>query len=234
MLQSTDQVDAHLLRPQRDDAGGPAGRRGDEHRPCARTSATRRASIISGSGPKRASTTRARTSRRLHAAPSRPRSCSPAAARKPTTSRCAASPRRSSRPGGAHLIASAHRARGGPRHAQGARAARLDDDSPAGRRDRHRPPGGARGGLTDRDGDRVGHARQQRDRHHPADCELARLAHARGALFHTDAVQSVGEDPGRRARARRRPAVALGAQVQRPEGGRRAVDQARHAADART
>ena len=61
--------------------------------------------------------------------------------------------------------------------------------------------------------------------------ELARLAHARGALFHTDAVQSVGKIPVDVRRARRRSAVALGAQVQRPERGRRAVDQARHARD---
>ena len=66
--------------------------------------------------------------------------------------------------------------------------------------------------------DRLGDARQQRDRHHPADCGARRLAHERGALMHTDAVQSVGQDSGRRERARRRPAVAVGAQVQRTEG----------------
>ena len=58
--------------------------------------------------------------------------------------------------------------------------------------------------------------------------DLARIAQARGALFHTDAVQSVGEDSRRRPRARRRSAVALGAQVQRAQGRGGAVDQARH------
>ena len=46
-------------------------------------------------------------------------------------------------------------------------------------------------------------------------------AHRRGAIGR--------QDPGRRAGARRRSAVAVGAQVQRPERRRCAVDQARHA-----
>ncbi len=62
--------------------------------------------------------------------------------------------------------------------------------------------------------------------------ELAAIAHERGALL-AHRRRAVGrQDPGRRARARRRSAVALGAQVQRTEGRRRAVDQARHAAAA--
>ena len=56
----------------------------------------------------------------------------------------------------------------------------------------------------------------------------AHRARPKGALFHTDAVQSVGQDSGQRPRARRRSAVAVGAQVQRTEGRRGAVDQARH------
>ena len=59
--------------------------------------------------------------------------------------------------------------------------------------------------------------------------ELARRAHERGALFHTDAVQSVAKIPVDVQRAGRRSAVALGAQVQRAERRRGAVDQARHA-----
>ena len=62
--------------------------------------------------------------------------------------------------------------------------------------------------------------------------ELAAIAHEHGALLHTDAVQSAGKIPVDVRGARRRSAVAVGAQVQRPEGRRRAVDQARHAAAA--
>ena len=131
-----------------------------------------------------------------------------------------------------HLIASAIEHEAVLVHAQGTRPPRLENDSPACRRDRNRPSRGARG-----EPDRP-------DRHRVASCtpitrsapfsrspELARLAHARGALFHTDAVQSVGEDSGRRSGARRRSAVAVGPQVQWSEGCRRAVDQARHAPD---
>jgi hypothetical protein len=57
--------------------------------------------------------------------------------------------------------------------------------------------------------------------------ELAAIAHERGALMHTDAVQSAGKIPVD-ARARRGFA-RLRAQVQRPERRGRVVDQARHA-----
>ena len=60
--------------------------------------------------------------------------------------------------------------------------------------------------------------------------ELAQIAHAHGALFHTDAVQSAGKIPVNVRDARRRSAVALGPQVLRPEGRRRALGQARRAA----
>ena len=52
--------------------------------------------------------------------------------------------------------------------------------------------------------------------------EAARLAHERGALVHCDAVQAGGKAAARRARARRRPADALGAQAVRAEGRRAA------------
>ena len=61
---------------------------------------------------------------------------------------------------------------------------------------------------------------------------IAELARDRARARRADAHRrrAVGrQDSGRRARARRRSAVAVGAQVQRPEGRRRAVDQARHA-----
>ena len=50
--------------------------------------------------------------------------------------------------------------------------------------------------------------------------ELAAIAQGAGALFHTDAVQSAGQDPDRREGARRGPAVDFGTQVLRPEGRR--------------
>ena len=58
--------------------------------------------------------------------------------------------------------------------------------------------------------------------------ELAAIAHAaRRAVPHRRGA--VGrEDSGGRPSARHRSAVALGAQVQRTQGGRRALDQARH------
>ena len=42
---------------------------------------------------------------------------------------------------------------------------------------------------------RLGDARQQRNRHDPADRRDCRIAHDRGALMHTDAVQSAGKIP---------------------------------------
>ena len=62
--------------------------------------------------------------------------------------------------------------------------------------------------------------------------ELAAIAHERGALMHTDAVQSVGKIPVDVRALGVDLLVAVGAQVQRPEGRRRALDQARHAAAA--
>ena len=83
--------------------------------------------------------------------------------------------------------------------------------------------------IDRRHGARVGDARQQRDRHDPADCRAGRdRARARRADAHRRRAVG-GQDSGRRARARRRSAVAVGAQVQRAQGRRRAVDQARHA-----
>ena len=83
--------------------------------------------------------------------------------------------------------------------------------------------------LTDDDGGRVGDAREQRNRHRAAGCGArSPVARARCALSH--GCRAVGcEDPGGRPNDGRRPAVALCTQIQRPKGGGRPVDQARHA-----
>ena len=149
------------------------------------------------------------------------RSCSRAAAPKPTTSRCAARPRRFEPTGRRHLIASAieHEAvlttlkalarRGWrttllPVGRIGHRGARTR----CGRRSR-----------TRRRSSSVMHANNEIGTIQPI-AELARhRARARRALSHRRGA--VGrQDPGRRARARRRPAVALGAQVLRTRRGR--------------
>ena len=80
---------------------------------------------------------------------------------------------------------------------RGAGAPRLADDAPARRSAGHREPARR---LNERDdrrhGDRLRHAREQRDRHDPADRGTrAPSRTSRGALFHTDAVQSVGKIP---------------------------------------
>ena len=61
---------------------------------------------------------------------------------------------------------------------------------------------------------------------------LAAIAHERGALMHTDAVQSVGKIPVDVRALGVDLLSLLGAQVQRTERRGRAVDQARHAAAA--
>ena len=50
--------------------------------------------------------------------------------------------------------------------------------------------------------------------------EISAIAKRHGILLHTDAVQSVGKIPVRRARSRRRPAFAVRPQNPRPEGHR--------------
>ena len=69
-----------------------------------------------------------------------------------------------------HLDRAAHRARGGAQHAQGAGPARLATYAPAGRCERHRRrPIALRERDDRRHRARLGDARQQRDRHDPAD-----------------------------------------------------------------
>ena len=51
----------------------------------------------------------------------------------------------------------------------------------------------------------------------------ARITRERGVLFHTDAVQGVGQDPLRRRGDERRPGLALRPQDVRPQGRRRAL-----------
>ena len=65
---------------------------------------------------------------------------------------------------------------------------------------------------------RLGDARQQRDRHHPADRGAGRdRARARRAVSHRRGAER-GQDSDRRARARRRPADDCRPQVLRTEG----------------
>ena len=64
--------------------------------------------------------------------------------------------------------------------------------------------------------------------------ELAAIARAQGALFHTDAVQSVGKIPVSVKTLGVDLRRALGPQVRRPEGDRRAVDSPRRAAASRS
>ena len=59
--------------------------------------------------------------------------------------------------------------------------------------------------------------------------EIAAIAHERGALMHTDAVQSVGKIPVDVRALGVDLLVAVGAQVQRAQGGGRALGEARHA-----
>ena len=85
-------------------------------------------------------------------------------------------------------------------------------------------PDALRRGHDRRHRARVGDARQQRDRHHPAGRGAgADRARARRAVPHRRGAVG-GQDPASTSRARRRPALAVGAQVLRPERGRRAVD----------
>ena len=61
---------------------------------------------------------------------------------------------------------------------------------------RRRLAGARARGDRRRHGARLGHAREQRDRDHSADRRRSRrIAHERGALMHTDAVQSAGKLP---------------------------------------
>ena len=188
-----------IPRSPSDDRGAPRA-----------TSATRRASTTSASRPRPRSTTpgrrrradRRRTRRdRLHERRHR--------GRQPRHR--GAPPRRSRRRGRRHLIASAieHEAvlntlkalarRGWTTHAAPGR--------PAGHRRRRTRCAALR---HDRHGARVGHARQQRDRHDPADRRARARSRTRTARsFHTDAVQTVGKIPVDVAGARRRSAVAL-------------------------
>ncbi len=165
----------------------------------------------------------------------RPRSSSRAAAPSPTTSRFAAPPRRSSRPAAVISIASAieHEAVLNTLKALARRGWRttLAAGRPVGHR---RRPIALREAIDRRHGARVGDAREQRDRHDSAD-RRARRDRARARRAHAHRRRAVGrQDSRRRPRARRRSAVAVGAQVQRTEGRRRALDQARHAACSRS
>ena len=93
----------------------------------------------------------------------------------------------------------ADRAQGGARHLQAPREGGLRGHLPARRQGRPgRPRGGARG--DDRqDHPRVDHARQQRDRDGATrSTRSARSCKEKGVLFHSDAVQGVGQDAVRR------------------------------------
>ena len=133
--------------------------------------------------------------RRRSSAPSRPRSSSPAAEPRPTifALRGAAEAREAT--GRRHLVCTGIEHEAVLNTVKALVKRGWTHDVPAGRRHRHRRPGGARGRGHARDGARVGHARQQRDRHDSADRRARRhRARARRAV-HTDAVQSVGKIP---------------------------------------
>ena len=61
--------------------------------------------------------------------------------------------------------------------------------------------------------------------------EVVRIARAKGALVHTDAVQGVGKVPDRREESRRRPADRLRAQDPRTQGRWRSLRPERHPND---
>ena len=94
-----------------------------------------------------------------------------------------------------HLITSRHRARGRAQYFQGAGQARVENDRAAPRRQRHPLPDRLRETITDDTAlVSVMHANNEIGTIQPV-AELAAIAHARGALFHTDAVQSTGKIP---------------------------------------
>ena len=88
------------------------------------------------------------------------------------------------------------------------------DDGPAGHPARHHPD--------------LDHARQQRDRDHPADRGDRAIAHEHGVPFHVDGVQTFGKLAHRPSTPRDRPAVVLGPQDLRAQGRRRALHPQGH------
>ena len=210
----------------------PAGGRRDRRRSRARSGATRRASTTSASRPRPSWTRRAARSRRCSAAtPSEVvftgRRHRERQLRHPRRGRSA----RADRPPAPDCHR--HRARGRAQHPQGAGAARLAGHAPAGRRQRasSRRTAARRRSPTTRPSCRSCTPTTRSAPIQPI-AELAAIAHERGALVHTDAVQTAGKIPIDVRRARRRPAVDLGAQVLRPEGRRGAVGAARRPAAA--
>ena len=92
---------------------------------------------------------------------------------------------------------------------------------------------GAGRGAAAHDPPRLGHGRQQRGRHRPADRRAGRRSPTRhGALFHTDAVQAAGKLPLDVEPLADRPALALGPQAARAQGRRRALRARRRRARA--
>ena len=223
-----------LLRPQRDDAGRPGSRRGD---------GARRLPTTFGN----ASSVHAFGQQRQGRASTRPGRAWPTLDRR--------------RAGRGRLHRRRHRGGQlrPPRRRRGARGARPQAPvSPARsstkpsstragisraavttgplvpvttRRRRHAPPRSKACYAGDRH--RLGDARQQRDRHRSSRSPTwPRSRDAHGALFHTDAVQTVGKVPVD-VRALGVDLLSLsGPQVQRPQGRRRALDPPRRAARA--
>ena len=187
----------------------PGGRRGRGARARATTSATRRRVHAFGQRAKAALDDARGAGRGAHRRRRRAKSSSRAAAPRPTTSRCAAPPRRSSPPAAGTSIASGieHEAVLNTLKALERRGWTVD--AAAGRRDAasSSPEALARRITADTALVSVMHANNEIGTIQPI-AELAALAHEHGALFHTDAVQSVGKIPGVGPRARRRPAVA--------------------------
>ena len=150
-----------------------------------RISATRRASITSASAPRRCWTRRGRRSRQLIGAEpaeivftSGGTEADNLALRGAAEALEATAARR-------HIITSSIEHEAVLNTVKALVQARLDVDAPAGRLDRHRRAGVARRRDHARDGDRLGDARQQRDRHDPADRgSRGDRARARRALSH--------------------------------------------------
>ena len=106
-----------------------------------------------------------------------------------------------------------------PRAGRVAREARLRAHRAQAARGRPHPPGGPARRHEAQHQARLDHARQQRDRHDQRRSRSSpQVAHEGGALFHTDAAQTLGKIPFDVAGPRRRRGVVLGHKIYGPKG----------------